>query len=89
MSVFACFFIIFATYILIIMDKRVKYNGLEFEPYITRETIAARVAEIAARINADCAGQRPLFLCVLNGAFPLLPIFSAHTKATQKSASYA
>lgn len=52
------------------MDKRVKYNGLEFEPYITRETIAARVAEIAARINADCAGQRPLFLCVLNGAFP-------------------
>lgn len=52
------------------MKNRVIYNGLEFEPYITREKIASRVSEIASRLSTDCKGSRPLFLCVLNGAFP-------------------
>lgn len=50
--------------------KQVTYNGLTFVPYIEREKIAARVAEIAAEIKADTAGTVPLFICVLNGAFP-------------------
>lgn len=52
------------------MNKHVTYNGLEFEPYITREKIASRVSEIAKQLNNDCRDSRPLFLCVLNGAFP-------------------
>lgn len=50
--------------------KQVTYEGLTFEPYITRQTIDARVKELGKDIVRDCAGERPLFLCVLNGAFP-------------------
>lgn len=49
--------------------KRVTYNGLEFEPYITRDMIASRVGELARQITQDCEGRMPLFLCVLNGSF--------------------
>lgn len=50
--------------------KRVTYKGLTFEPYITREQIAARVQEIAADISGLYEGKIPYFICVLNGAFP-------------------
>ncbi len=50
--------------------KEVKYNGITFEPYITREKIQARIEELAKEITARYAGRKPLFLCVLNGAFP-------------------
>ena len=50
--------------------KQVSYEGLTFEPYITRETIDARVKELGKDIMRDCAGKSPLFVCVLNGAFP-------------------
>lgn len=50
--------------------KEVTYEGLTFEPYITREDIAARVATLGRQITADIAGKKPLFVCVLNGAFP-------------------
>ena len=48
----------------------VTYNGLTFEPYITRDAIAEQVKRLAAELSRDCApGDKPLFLCVLNGAF--------------------
>lgn len=50
--------------------KQVQYNGLTFVPFITKEEIAARVREIAADIKSDFEGSVPLFICVLNGAFP-------------------
>lgn len=50
--------------------KEVTYEGLTFEPYISRETIDARVKELGKEIVRDCAGKTPLFICVLNGAFP-------------------
>ncbi len=50
--------------------KQVTYNGLTFEPYITRERIQARIEELAREITAEFAGKKPLFLCVLNGAAP-------------------
>ena len=46
--------------------KEVTYNGLTFQPYILKEKIDAR----AKTITEDCRGKRPLFICVLNGAFP-------------------
>lgn len=51
--------------------KQVTYNGLTFVPYIEKEKIAARVAELARDIKRDMGeGTVPLFICVLNGAFP-------------------
>lgn len=50
--------------------KQVTYEGLTFEPYISRESIDARIQELGKDIMRDCAGKMPLFLCVLNGAFP-------------------
>ena len=50
--------------------KQVQYNGLTFVPIISKEEIAKRVREIAADIKADFDGTVPLFICVLNGAFP-------------------
>ncbi|MDE5845533.1 MAG: hypoxanthine phosphoribosyltransferase [Muribaculaceae bacterium] len=50
--------------------KQVQYNGLTFVPFITKEEIAKRVREIAADIKTDFDGSVPLFICVLNGAFP-------------------
>ncbi len=52
------------------MRQEVTYNGLTFEPYITKEQIQARINELAKNIERDCNGKNPLFLCVLNGAFP-------------------
>lgn len=49
--------------------KQVTYEGLTFEPYISKEKIDARVNELGKQIMRDCAGKKPLFLCVLNGAF--------------------
>lgn len=49
--------------------KQVTYEGLTFEPYISNKEIDARVGELGKEIVRDCAGKKPLFLCVLNGAF--------------------
>lgn len=50
--------------------KEVTYEGMTFEPYITAETIKNRIAEIGRDIVRDCGNTKPLFICVLNGAFP-------------------
>lgn len=49
------------------MDK-VTYNGLTFEPYLTRDEIARQVKRVAEEIRSDYGDSNPLFLCVLNGA---------------------
>ncbi len=51
------------------MDK-VTYNCMNFVPYITSETIQNRISELAGLIEKEYAGRSPLFICVLNGAFP-------------------
>jgi len=40
-----------------------------FEPYISAEKIAHRVAELGAQISEDYKGQKPLIIAVLNGSF--------------------
>ena len=40
-----------------------------FETYLSEETIQQRVKELAAAINNDYAGKRPLFIAILNGSF--------------------
>lgn len=49
--------------------KQVTYKGLTFVPYLDREKIQNRVKELGSRITEENKGRRPLFLCVLNGAF--------------------
>lgn len=42
----------------------------EFKPYLQQTQILSRIDEIAVQINSDLQDvERPLFLCVLNGAF--------------------
>lgn len=52
------------------MLNEVTYEGLTFEPYILADTIKERIAILGRQIVNDCNGKRPLFLCVLTGAFP-------------------
>lgn len=51
------------------MKTEVAYQGLIFEPYLSKERIQERVEQLAREIERDCNGKCPLFLCVLNGAF--------------------
>ena len=50
--------------------EQVTYEGLTFEPYIAKSKIAARIEELGKQIINDCGDKEPLFICVLNGAFP-------------------
>lgn len=50
-------------------ETKVKIDGLTFVPYLNRERISEEVERVAREIRADLEGKRPLFLCVLNGAF--------------------
>lgn len=51
------------------MSKQVKVRDRVFEVSISEEKIKERVAQVAAMINTDLEGERPLFLAVLNGSF--------------------
>ncbi len=45
-----------------VLDKK-------FQPYLKAEEIHEQIAKLAARINEDYAGKRPLFIAILNGSF--------------------
>lgn len=49
--------------------RQVSLHDKIFVPYISAEEIAARVAEVAARINEDYKGKNPLLIAILNGSF--------------------
>lgn len=46
-----------------------KVHDKHFEVYLSEEIIQARIHEMAAAINHDYAGKRPLFIAILNGSF--------------------
>jgi hypoxanthine phosphoribosyltransferase len=48
---------------------RVRLHEHEFEQFISENEVNAAVARVAEELNARYAGQRPLFVGVLNGAF--------------------
>lgn len=47
----------------------VTIHDKSFETYLSEDVLQKRVKEIAASINSDYAGKRPLFICILNGSF--------------------
>lgn len=51
------------------MDDIVQAHDLTFRKMITAEQIAGRVGEMGTQLARDYAGQNPLFLVVLNGAY--------------------
>ena len=46
-----------------------KVHDKEFIPYITSAEIEEQVKRVAAEINKDYEGKKPLFIAILNGAF--------------------
>ena len=51
------------------MEEKVIVDGLTFVPYLKREEIQQQVKRIATELHRDLEGKKPLFICVLNGAF--------------------
>jgi hypoxanthine phosphoribosyltransferase len=47
----------------------IKVHDKSFETYLSEEAILKRVKELAATINKDYAGKRPLCIAILNGSF--------------------
>ncbi len=41
----------------------------QFKPFISAEQINEQIKRVAAEINNDYQGKRPLFIPILNGAF--------------------
>lgn len=70
------------------MNKEVTYEGLTFEPYITADRISARIKELGQQIVNDCGDKRPLFLCVLNGAFTFASQLFSETEPIDAEISF-
>lgn len=51
------------------MDNRIIVQGLPFKPYITRDQIKEQIKKVADQLREDLGDSKPIFLCVLNGAF--------------------
>jgi len=51
------------------MMQIIKVQDLEFKPYLSEETIQQKVKELAAQIESDFIDKKPVFLCIMNGAF--------------------
>lgn len=51
------------------MADTIRVHDKEFEPYISAAQLQARIRELAAKLNRDFAGKRPLFISILNGSF--------------------
>jgi hypoxanthine phosphoribosyltransferase len=47
----------------------VAVHDKQFAPYISKETIEARIAALGAEISKDYEGLRPIIIAVLNGSF--------------------
>lgn len=56
----------------------VKVHDKEFETFIKADQIQIRVEEIAAMINIEYNGKRPLFIGVLNGALMFMADLVKH-----------
>src|SRR5882757_1227561 len=47
----------------------IEVNNRKFTPYITAEKINEQINKLAAELNRDYAGKKPLFIAILNGSF--------------------
>jgi hypoxanthine phosphoribosyltransferase len=49
--------------------SEVRVHDKTFRPFISRETIQMRIAELGKEIDRDFHGKVPLFIAILNGSF--------------------
>lgn len=49
--------------------QNISLFGKTFEPFLSEEKIAEAIKKMAATINKDYEGKKPLFISILNGAF--------------------
>lgn len=47
----------------------IQVNGKQFQPYLTAAEIDKQIKRLGSEINNDFAGERPLFIAILNGSF--------------------
>ena len=47
----------------------IKVHDKTFGPFLSEKDIQEQIKKIAAAINADYAGMRPMFIAILNGSF--------------------
>ena len=48
--------------------SRIKVHD-KYLPYLSEKEILERIKVVAAQINADYSGTKPLFIAILNGSF--------------------
>ena len=48
---------------------KVKLHDKTFDIYLSEETIQQKLRELAATLNKEYEGKRPLFIAILNGSF--------------------
>lgn len=51
------------------MASSILVHDKQFEPFLSKAVLSARIKELAAQLNTDFKGKRPLFIAILNGAF--------------------
>jgi hypoxanthine phosphoribosyltransferase len=49
--------------------SQIKVHDKTFGPYLSEADIQQQIKKMAAAINADYAGRRPMFIAILNGSF--------------------
>jgi hypoxanthine phosphoribosyltransferase len=47
----------------------IEVHNKKFTPYITAQQIQEQIKSLAAALNSDYAGKKPLFIAILNGSF--------------------
>jgi len=47
----------------------IQIHGKYFVPYLSEEQIQEKVKALAAALDKDYAGKKPLFIAILNGSF--------------------
>ena len=47
----------------------IQVHDKQFKPFLSADQISEQIKRVAAEINRDYAGKRPLFIAILNGAF--------------------
>lgn len=51
------------------MSQLITIKDKQFKPYISQQSIAGAVKQVASSINAELKNEFPVFLAVLNGSF--------------------
>ena len=62
----------------------IEVNKKKFTPFITAQQINEQINILAAELNRDYEGKRPLFIAILNALLCLLPTYLRQLPLKQK-----